>query len=105
MSESWIVIDTSTIRETIKGNAALGIDLPRLSPDDTQRAFRGLRALWHVLKTATRASELEEGRVFKFEGERRPFRPSAITAELDRTESLWAGIFERVVAEPPIGPG
>lgn len=66
---------------------------------DLKRGLRGLRAMWHVLKTAREPGDLREGRAFRFENETRSFRPSAIKAELDENERRWRAIFERVVEQ------
>jgi hypothetical protein len=158
-----IVLDTSVLRETIRGNAALGIDLAALAslrgaapmslsqtayielpnqlrnqnfnfaqwqtivptldaivdpefpivplgialrvmlgvataPEvDLKRGFSGLRAMWHVLKTATVSGDLEEGRDLTFEGEDREFHAEGIKAILDQTEQRWSRIFEGLV--------
>ncbi|MCU0658845.1 MAG: hypothetical protein MUF64_27375 [Polyangiaceae bacterium] len=64
---------------------------------ELKNGFSGLRAMWHVLKTATSSSDVTEGQRIMFEGELREFRPSGIKAEFDKTEKRWGRAFEGLV--------
>jgi hypothetical protein len=83
----------------------LGVEIPVEA--EMKRGLRGLRAMWHVLKTARASNDLEEGRQIVFEDELREFRASGIKGELDKTEQRWGRAFDGMVAAlgRPIAPG
>lgn len=66
---------------------------------DLARAMRGLRAMWHVFKSAHRPADLREGRPIRLEGETREFRPAAIKKNLEDAENRWVGIFAALARE------